>query len=104
MRTASIPLLAYAEAAKGSRHWRACDKAVEVHPDVVPIGEVYGEKFYRVQQPGHDPHMVRRWCDEYGDEQVECNCEAAVIPQEPTPCIHAGAVLMFEHGLLEISQ
>jgi hypothetical protein len=103
MRTASIPLSAYSEATRGSRHWRACEKAAEVLPDIVLIGEVYGEKFYRVHQlgPGHDPHVVRRWCDTFGDEQIECNCEAAVIPQDPTPCLHAGAVLMVEHGLLE---
>jgi len=99
MRTASIPLSAYAEARQGSRHWKACDKAADLKPDVVLIGRVYGERFYRVQQKGHDAHVVRRWCDEYGDEMVQCDCAAAVIPQEPTPCLHAGAVLMLEHGL-----
>lgn len=71
---------------------------MDVKPDVVPIGEVYGEKYYRVCRDGGDPHVVRRWCDEYGDEQTQCDCEAATIPQEPTPCVHVGAVLMFEHG------
>jgi hypothetical protein len=98
MRTASIPLSAYAEASRGSRHWRACDKAMDINPDVVLIGTVYGERFYRVAQEGHHAHVVRRWCDEYGDEQVSCDCEAATIPLDPTPCFHAGSVLMLEHG------
>lgn len=101
MRTASIPLLAYAEAPKGSRHYRACEKALELNPDVICIGEVYGERYYRVCRNGGDPHVVRRWRDEYGDEQIECNCEASVIPQEPTPCLHSGAVLLLENGLVE---
>lgn len=99
MQTSAIPVSDYAQASQGSRHWKACDRALETKPDVAFIGEVYGERFYRVCRKGGAPHVVRRWCDEYGDEQVQCHCEAAVIPQEPTPCLHAGAVLLFESGL-----
>lgn len=95
--TPCIPVSDFIDPSPGSRHWKAIQRAIDLAPNVELVGEIRGERYYRVRAKSHDRHCVIIWRSALaGEEVVKCDCEAHYVPQEPTPCFHIGSVLIYE--------
>ena len=97
MMLTSIPVKDFVDPPINSRPWNAISKAIQRKPEIDFIGEVKGERYYRVCGQGSDARCVRIWRDELSGEKVaKCECEAHYLRTEPTHCYHLGAVLIYE--------
>ena len=93
----SIPVSNFMNSEPYSREYKAIARAVELKPDIHPIGTYEGEKYFRVSGREGARYVVVIWLDSGSQEPVaQCSCEAFYVPQEPTPCYHIGAVLICE--------
>jgi len=93
----SISVSNFIDPAPRSREHNAICRAIDLAPNVEPIGEIRGERYYRVRAKGRDRHCVIRWFSQLSNEEVaKCDCESFYVPQEPQPCFHVGAVLIYE--------
>ncbi len=92
----SIPVSEFVKPERGSSAFNAISKAIQVKPEVVPIGTYKSERYYRVQSPGRPAHCVIIAPDSNGDDQAKCDCPAHYIPQEPRACLHIAQVLIHE--------
>lgn len=95
----SIPVAEFVDPKKGSRAWNAISKAIDLAPTtkVELIGEIRGEKYYRVRAKGRDRHCVIRWYSQLSQEELaSCDCEAFRVPITPTHCFHVASVLIKE--------
>jgi len=93
----SIPVANFMNPAPRSREYKAVNRALELKPNVHPIGEYEGEKYFRVSGRDNARYVVVIWLDPGSQEPVaQCSCEAFYVPQEPTPCFHLAACLLHE--------
>ena len=93
----SLPVAEFLQPEPRSRAYNAVARALELKPDVKPIGEYHDERYYRVKSAKRDRHCVIIWTDRVsGEPVVRCDCEAFLIPQAPTHCYHTAAVLIWE--------
>jgi hypothetical protein len=87
----SIPVSEFVNPERGSSAFNAIQRAIEFNPEVVPIGTYEGERWYRVQSKGRQPHCVI-----VTDEEATCNCMAHHRPQSPLACLHIAQALIWE--------
>jgi hypothetical protein len=87
----SIPVSEFIQPERGSSAFNAVQRAIDIKPDVWPIGSFEGERWYRVQQKNSQPH-----CVVVTDEEATCNCMAHHRPQSPLACLHIATVLIWE--------
>jgi hypothetical protein len=95
----SIPVSAFVNPKPGSRPWNAIQRAIDLQSTtkVELVGEIRGERWYRVRAKGRDRHAVIIWHSSLSQQEVmKCDCEAHYIPQEPTECFHLASVLIYE--------
>jgi hypothetical protein len=96
----SIPVSDFIDPPKGSRAWNAINRAIDLAPltKVELIGELRGERYFRVRAKSHDRHTVVRWYSELEKKElVSCDCPAFIIPVTgPTHCFHVASVLIHE--------
>lgn len=103
--TPSISVADFVDPKRGSRAWNAVTRAIELAPttNVELIGEIRGERYYRVRAKGRDRHCIIRWFSQLSQEELaSCDCPAFTVPVSgPTHCWHVGAVLIFEASQTE---
>lgn len=94
----SIPVTDFIDPLRGSRAWNAVNRALDLRPSVVLIGEFQGERWYRVRCKGRDRRCVILWYSQISQQEVgRCDCEASYVPVSgPTHCYHLAASLIYE--------
>lgn len=93
----SIPASDFVNPYEGSREWKALQRAIDLAPttNVELIGEIRGERYYRVRAKGRDRHCVIIWFSQLSQRtETKCDCEAHIVPQTPQPCFHIAAALI----------
>lgn len=94
---ASIPVSDFVRPLRGSAPWNALHRAERIKPTVEFIGQLHGERYFRVQSENRDRHCVVLWVDDISGEPVtKCDCPAFTVPQIPLHCLHIAQVLMTE--------
>lgn len=102
-----IPVEDYTRARYGSRAYNAIRRALQIAPNVIPLGERHsGEQVYRVERRDQISHyLVTLFTDRDQQKFLHCFCLAGhpmidsetQLPLYATrPCFHAAAVLLYE--------
>lgn len=99
--TPSIPIAEFVNPKRGSRAWNAINRAIDLQPSVVLIGEFKDERWYRVRAKGRDRRCVILWYSHISQQEVgRCDCEASYVPiSGPTHCYHLASCLIYEAAL-----
>lgn len=102
-----LPVEDYTRAKHGDRAYNALRRALQITPNVIPLGEKHGgEQVYRVERRDQISHyLVTLYTDRDLQKFLHCFCLAGhpMIDAEtqlplyaPRPCFHAAAVLLYE--------